>query len=142
MVCDGFTYFSQSVGVTATLPHSVLHYLPAAEAGSDEWYYDDKSLYHNQSSTGFPNIPSLDDLSIHQKIGLQISTNGRLHLFVDDQHMDCVATDLPVNKPLWGVVAVSWSCTKIKSEMLSGELDIIRECLICTDVHFVIFSTN
>ena len=133
MLCDGFTYFSQSVGVTATLPHSVLWFLPTTEelrelpitrAGSDEWYYCGNRLYHNQSSTEFPNIPSLHNLSIQQNIGVQISSNGQLHLFIDGKHMDCVATDLPVNKPLWGAVAVSWSCAKIKSEMLSGELDI------------------
>ena len=124
MLCDGFTYFSQSVGVTATLPHSVPSYLPTDGAGSDEWYYDDNSLYHNQSSTVFPNIPSLYNLSIQQNVGVQISSNGQFHLFINGKHMDCVATDLPVNKPLWGVVDVYAICTKIKSEMLSGELDI------------------
>ena len=124
MLCDGFTYFSQSVGVTATLPHSVPYELPTTEAGSDEWYYYDNRLYHNQSSTEFPNIPSLNNLSIHQSVGVQISTNGQFHLFIDGKHMDCVATDLSVNKPLWGAVDVYSRCTKIKSEMLSGELDI------------------
>ena len=124
MLCDGFTYFSQSVGVTATLPHSVPRYLPTNEAGSDEWHYYGKSLYYNHSFTKFPNMPALNDLSIRQSVGLQISTNGQLHLFIDGKHMDCVATDLPVNKPLWGAVDVCGRCTKIKSEMLSGELDI------------------
>ena len=124
MLCDGFTYFSQRVGVTATLPHSVPYYLPTDYAGSDEWYYWGNSLYHNQSYTEFPNISSLNNLSIQQNIGVQISSNGQLHLFIDGKHMDCVATGLPVNKPLWGVVNVGDSCTKIKSEMLSGELDI------------------
>ena len=124
MLCDGFTYFSQRVGVTATLPHSVPSYLPITVAGSDAWYYYDNRLYHNQSYTEFPNIPSLHNLSIQQNIGVQISSNGQLHLFIDGKHMDCVATDLPVNKPLWGAVDVSCRCTEIKSEMLSGELDI------------------
>ena len=110
--------------MTATLPHSVPHYLPLTEAGSDEWYYYDNSLYHNKSSTEFPNMPSLNDLSIHQSVGLQISTDGQLNLFFNGKHMDCVATGLPVNKPLWGAVDVYASCTKIKSEMLSGELNI------------------
>ena len=34
-----------------------------------------------------------------------------------------VASGLPVNDHLWGVVDVFGSCTKIKSELLSGELD-------------------
>ena len=115
-----FTYFSQGVGVTATLPHTVPHYLPLNEAGSDEWFYCGNRLWHNQSSTEFPNIPSL---SIHQKIGLQISINGQLNLFIDEQHMGCIAAGLPVKTPLWGVVDVYGYSTEIKSEMLSGELD-------------------
>ena len=122
MLCDGCTYFSQGVGVTATLPHSVPYHLPTTEAGSDEWYYYGNRLYHNQPYTEFPNIPSLHNLSIQQNIGVQISSNGQLHLFIDGKHMDCVATGLPVNKPLWGAVDVCGTCTKIKSEMLSGEL--------------------
>ena len=106
--------------MTATLPHSVPHFLRTDTAGSDEWYYDDNSLYHNQSSTEFPNIPFLDDHSVEQKFGLQISTNGQLHLFFNGKHMDCVATGLPLNIPLWGVVDVYGISTKIKSEMLSG----------------------
>ena len=70
MLCDGFTYFSQKVGVTATLPHSVPLFLPTTEAGSDEWYYRGNRLYHNQSYTEFPNIPSLNDLSIHQRMSV------------------------------------------------------------------------
>ena len=34
-----------------------------------------------------------------------------------------VASGLPVNDHLWGVVDVIGDCTKIKSELLSGELD-------------------
>ena len=55
--------------------------------------------------------------------------------------MDCVATGLPVNKPLWGAVDVYGNCTKIKSEMLSGELDIhnyVNVCK-CTGVQFCDF---
>ena len=126
MLCDGFTYLSQSIGVTATLPHSVPSYLPLTGAGSDEWIYCGNRLYHNQSSVEFQNFPSLRTLTIHQTVGLQISTNGKLHLFIDKQHVNCVATGLPVNTPLWGAVNVRYSCTKIKSEMLSGELDTYR----------------
>ena len=80
MLCDGFTYFTQDVRVTATLPHSAPHYLPTIDAGSDEWHYIGDKLYHNRSSAKLPNLPSLNDLSIQQRIGLQISTNGQLHM--------------------------------------------------------------
>ena len=34
-----------------------------------------------------------------------------------------VASGLPVNYHLWGAVGVCGKCTKIRSELLSGELD-------------------
>ena len=34
-----------------------------------------------------------------------------------------VASGLPVNNHLWGAVSVYGKCTKIKSELLSGELN-------------------
>ena len=118
---------------TATLPDSVPAYLPLTGVGSEEWYCAGKSLYHNQSSIKFPNLPPLHDLTIHQKISLQILTNGQLHIFIDEQHKECVATDLPVDKRLWGVVSINGYCTKIKSEMLSGELDTSKmKALKCT----------
>ena len=110
--------------MTATLPHSVPYYLPITVAGSNEWYYRGNTLYHNHSSTEFPKIASLNNLFIHEKVGLQISTNGEFYMFINEQHMQCIATGLPVNIPLWGAVDVRGNCTKIKSEMLSGESDI------------------
>ena len=123
MLCDGFTYFSQSVGVTTTLPDRVPYILPLDDAGPHEWNYYDQSLYHNGSYTNFPHLPSLRELSTHQTVGLLISTNGQLHVYIDGRHSECIASGLPVNKPLFGAVDVHGTCTKIKSEFLSGELD-------------------
>ena len=120
MLCDGFTYFSQSVGVTTTLPDRPLS---GAGAGPHEWYYSGQSLWHDGSYTKFPHLPSLDELSTHQTVGLLISTNGQLHVYIDGRHSECIASGLPVNKPLFGAVDVYGKCTKIKSEFLSGELD-------------------
>ena len=40
MLCDGFTYFSQTVGVTTTVHDEVPYYLPTGGAYSNiEWYY-------------------------------------------------------------------------------------------------------
>ena len=47
MLFDVFTYFSQVVGVTATLPDEVPHYLPGSDSGPQEWYYVGTVLYHN-----------------------------------------------------------------------------------------------
>ena len=123
MLCDGFTYFSQSVGVTTTLPDRVPYDLLQIGAGPHEWNYTGQSLYHNGSYTKFPHLPSLRELSTHQTVGLLISTNGQLHVYIDGRHSECIASGLPVNKPLFGAVDVYANCTKIKSEFLSGELD-------------------
>ena len=123
MLCDGFTYFSQRVGVTTTLPDRVPHELPLTSAGPHEWYYSGQSLCHDGSYTKFPHLPSLRELSTHQTVGLLISTNGQLHVYIDGRHSECIASGLPVNKPLFGAVDVCFECTKIKSEFLSGELD-------------------
>ena len=123
MLCDGFTYFSQSVGVTTTLPDRVPDVLPLTSAGPHEWYYSGQSLYHDGSSTNLSHLPSLYDLSTHQTVGLLISPNGQLHVYIDGRHSECIASGLLVNKPLFGAVDVCFDCTKIKSEFLSGELD-------------------
>ena len=123
MLYDGFTYFSQRVGVTTTLPDWVPVVLPLSDAGPHEWTYRGQSLYHDRSLTNFPHLPSLDELSTHQTVGLLISTNGQLHLYINGRHSECIASGLLVNKPLFGAVNVCGNCTKIKSEFLSGELD-------------------
>ena len=49
-----------SLGVTATLPAQVPDYLPLSGAGSDEWYYQGQSLFHNRRLNDFRHLPSLD----------------------------------------------------------------------------------
>ena len=108
--------------MTTTLPGTVPSDLPTiAGAGSHEWNYWNRSLYHNKQSRLFPDVPSLHDLTRGQKVGLLVTTNGQLHLFLDGQHSKKIATGLPVYTPLWGTADVYSRCTKIKSEILSGE---------------------
>ena len=136
MLCDVFPYFSQRVGVTTTLPDSVPYELPLSRAGGHEWNYCNTSLFHNGSYSEFPHLPSLDNLTTNQSVGLLVTTNGQLHLYLDGRHVQEVATGLPVTTPLWGAVDVFGNCTKIKSEILSGEL----EC-VCSLVCFVYACT-
>ena len=123
LLCDVFPYFSQIVGVTTTLPDSVPDILPLRGTGVHEWNYDDRSLYHNGSRSDFPHLPSLFDLTTNQSVGLLVTTNGQLHLYLDGRHVQEVATGLPVTTPLWGAVDMRYKCAKIKSEILSGELE-------------------
>ena len=123
MLCDGFTYFSQKVGVTTTVPDVVPYTLPTYFASNNEWYYRGNTLSHNHSSTDYSHLPSLYDFQVSNKIGLLLLPNGELHLFLDGKNSAQLATGLPVHMSLFGAVDVYGGCSKIKSEILSGELD-------------------
>ena len=114
--------FLQRVGVTATLPNVVPSYLQGCFSERHEWNYISTSLYHNgrEISTG---LPHLDYLKRHQTVGVLLTSDGQLHVYHDGKHAKKVATNLSVNHHLWGAVDVYGKCTKIKSELLSGELD-------------------
>ena len=131
MLCDGFTYFSQRVGVTTTVPDEVPYDLPVIGASNNEWYYYHNTLSHNHSSTKYSHLPSLDGFEVGNKIGLLLLPNGKLHLFLDGKNSAQLATGLPVHKSLFGAVDVRSRCTKIKSEILSDELDGVCLCT-CT----------
>ena len=121
---------TQRVGVTTTLPGTVPSYLPHSGAGPHEWNYMGRILYHNKQKSEFPDLPHLDGLTPGQTVGLLVTTNGQLHLYLDGQYRKEIATGLPVNKPLWGVADVFGRCTKIKSEILSGESGHYYLCII------------
>ena len=128
MLCDGFTYFSQRVGVTTTVPDEVPDELPWYNASNSEWYYRDNTLYRNYSSIDYSHLPSLNDFEVGNTIGLLLLPNGELHLFSDGKNSAHLASRLPVHKSLFGVVDVWGRCSKIKSEILSGELDGVCLC--------------
>ena len=126
MLCDGFTYFSQCVGVTSALPEIVPSNLYpdwGYQASSNEWVYRGNRLLHNKTETAFPRLPSLDDLTPGESVSLLIDNRGGLHIFLNGTSSGTIATGLPINKRLWGVVDVYGKCSKIKSEMLSGKLE-------------------
>ena len=107
--------------MTTTLPGRVPSDLPDSGAGPHEWNYYNRDLFHNKQRREFPDLPSLSDLTRGQTVGLLVTTNGQLHLFLDGRHRKEIATGLPVDTPLWGAASVFGRCTKIKSEILSGE---------------------
>ena len=109
--------------MTTTVPDEVPYILPTDGASNDEWYYWGNTLYHNHSSTDYSHLPNLHHFEVGHKVGLLLLPNGELHLFLDEKKAAKVATGLPVHKSLFGAVDVCGICTKIKSEILSGELD-------------------
>ena len=104
MLCDGFTYFTQTVGVMSAPPESVPGYLSAG-VSTNKWFYD------------------CFDLSSGGTVGLLVTTSGDLYRYVNGRTGQRVATGLPVNDHLFGAADVYGNCSKIKSEMLSGKLD-------------------
>ena len=104
MLCDGFTYFSQTVGVTSARPYEVPHYLISG-VSTKKWLYD------------------CEHLSSGETVGFLVTTSGELYQYFNGQSGQRVATGLPVSGSLWGVADVFGNCSKIKSEMLSGKLD-------------------
>ena len=91
MLFDVFTYFSQAVGVTATLPDKVPHYLPWSDSGPQEWYYVSTVLFHNGRML-CSDLPDLWGLSPHQTVGLLLTTSGDLHVFLDGRHVKKVTS--------------------------------------------------
>ena len=115
--------------MTTTLPDNVPSVLYGPYAGPDQWYHYGKSLWHNRKQTTFPDLPSLNELRTQQRVGIQITENGDLNLFINGNYKKTVATGLPVHQAIFGVLDVGGNYTKIKSDILSGELD-----GVCMDV--------
>ena len=112
---------TQTVGVTTTLPGTVPHNLSHSIVGPHEWNYWSRALHHNKQKREFPDLPNLSDLTPGQTVGLLVTSNGQLHLYLNGRHRKEIASGLPVNTPLWGAASVYGRCTKVKSEILSGE---------------------
>ena len=91
MLFDVFTYFSQVVGVTATLPDEVPDSLPWSNSGPQEWNYEATALWHNGREL-CSDLPYLSALRPHQRVGLLLTTSGDLHVFLDGRHVKKVAS--------------------------------------------------
>ena len=122
-VVHAYICTSQTVGITTTVRDEVPDYLLFDGARNNEWYYYGSTFSHNHLTTKYSHLPSLDDFEVDNNVGLLLLPNGELHLFLDGKHSAKVATGLPVHESLFGAVDVRNRCTKIKSEILSGELD-------------------
>ena len=91
MLFDVFTYFSQRVGVTATLPDVVPYYLQGRDSGPQEWNYGGTVLMHNGRGL-CSDLPALWNLRPDQGVGLLLTASGDLHVFLDGRHVKKVAS--------------------------------------------------
>ena len=119
--------------MTATLPDKVPSDLNVWKTGPQDWHYGSKRIWNN-GKTCSPKLPDIDNLNTNQTIGLLISSDTKLHVYLDGRHITTVS-GLPVDSHLWGAVSVYGDCTKIKSELLSGELD-----GVCMYLYFLVVA--
>ena len=91
MLFDVFTYFSQIVGVTATLPDKVPHYLPWSNTGPQEWNYVGTELFHNGRAL-CSDLPNLWHLRPDQSVGLLLTASGDIHIFLNGRHVKKVVS--------------------------------------------------
>ena len=126
----------QLVGVTTTLPDEVPYVIDVDSASGQEWYYWENIFFHNQSYTYYSLLPNHYDSKVGNTIGILITTNGQFHLFFNGKSVAKLATLLPLHKSLFGVIHVYSRCSKIKSEILIGELNAWCVCLrMHTSIH-------
>ena len=100
--------------------------LNSTSAGPNDWIIKYQSIYHNtqgRRSRGriIPGLSDLYDLTPGQSVGVAVTPKGELHIFFNGKHLCQIANDIPVDTPIWGVADIHGGCTKIKSEILSGE---------------------
>ena len=120
------------VGLTTELPNDVPHHLSGtcSSASSHEWVYFGNYICYKKQRSDFPDLPSLNDLTPGNSVGLLVTPNGQLDLFLDGEYRCEIANGLPVDTPLWGVADVYGPCAKIKSEILSGESSDVSHCYL------------
>ena len=114
--------------MTATLPDEVPSDIHGWYTGPQDWYYMWVRIWNNGKKCT-PELPNINNINTNQTIGLLISNDTKLHIYLDGHHITTVS-GLPVDSHLWGAVDVCGNCTKIKSELLSGEFEVFA--CICT----------
>ena len=118
---------------TKLLPDEVPFDLNVGNTGPQDWYYMGIGILNNGKKCS-PELPNTKNLNTNQTIGLLISSDTKLHVYLDGHHITTVS-GLPVDSHLWGAVNVLGDCTKIKSELLSGELD-----GVCMYLYFLVVA--
>ena len=83
------------------------------------WYLIGNEMRHSGQRKVF-NI-NVWGLHVGQSVGLLVSRDGDLHLFVDGEYRKMIWSGLPTDQPLWGVADVYGKCAKIKADILCGE---------------------
>ena len=83
--------FTQNIGVTASLPHEVPPYL---ESTAHNWIYRGTSLWHDRQVVSDA-LPNISDLNTGQSVGLQLTLDGQLHIYINGRYRECGASGQP-----------------------------------------------
>ena len=57
--------------------------VPISDVGPHEWNCAGAVIYHSKQLNSSEHFPTLDDLTPGQSVGLLVTPNGQLHLFLD-----------------------------------------------------------
>ena len=85
-----------------------------------DWKYNGSLLWNNNVPIS-NSLLNLEELETESSVGILISADGHLHIYIDGRYIMCAGSELPVSQPLWGAVDVFGNYIKIKSELLSGK---------------------
>ena len=83
---------------------------------SDYWVLTNDQAYNSDFGT-FLNF-NINSLSVGQAVGLSVSTNGKLCLYVDGTFSYVVWRGLPTDKQYWGVADVFGPVSSIRSSFI------------------------
>lgn len=110
-------YIPQGIGLTSLDPLSEKAVAPQSLyfcMKKQFWVVRHQESYHAQEikeSSYFS-----EDLKDIESLGVLVSEEGDLHLFVNDEDVGVLWKDLPTDKPLWGIVDVFGKLKKIRAE--------------------------
>ena len=83
------------------------------------WYLSRSQIHHNGQDKGIS--IDISSLFVGRSVGLLVTRDGDLHLFVGGKHREMVWSGLPTDQPLWAVADVFGNCFKIKADILCGK---------------------
>ena len=102
----------------------------------DCWLFWDNTVYHdgNEQKLSIPNLVQGDS------IGCCITKGGDLDIYINGQKIAVGWRNVPVDKPLWGVVCMFGRARTIQSEFYCGELYLyndysVSHMCMCMHVH-------
>ena len=97
----------------------------ALRKSRDYWLYWGNTVYHGGNEQQLHFSISTEKLRKGGSLGCCITRGGDLEIYINGQEGKVGWRNVPVNKPLWGVVEIYGKARTIQSEFCCGELYII-----------------